>query len=159
MILSDIDIRDRLLWKGPMALVVDGLEDLDLQVQPCSIDLRLDRDALLMPMQFVLASTIERVEIPADLLGRVCGRSTIGRMGVQVENAGLIDPGFKGQITLELFCCARQPVNVLRGTRICQLTLEELRTPAARPYGHPSRRSKYQGQIGATPAVPDQESS
>jgi dCTP deaminase len=90
------------------------------------------------------------VDLPAHLLGRVDGRSSIGRLGLFVENAGFIDPGFRGTITLEFFNASRLPVTVTVGQRICQMSLETLSSPCTRPYGDPSRQSKYQGQSGAT---------
>jgi len=88
------------------------------------------------------------VEIPDWLVARVDGRSSLGRLGVVVHaTAGFIDPGFKGQITLEFSNVGHLPVKLWPGMRICQLVLEELRTPCAQPYG-PARGSKYQNQEG-----------
>ncbi|HEY6078223.1 MAG TPA: dCTP deaminase [Polyangiaceae bacterium] len=177
MILSDRDLRARLA-KGD--LVVEPLEDPELQIQPASIDLRLDKtfvvfrasrfacldpraipdDAteqlevepgesfVLHPGDFVLGSTIERVRIPHDLVARVEGRSSLGRLAIVVHaTAGFIDPGFEGQITLELSNLGRTAVKLYPGMRISQIVLQEMKSPAERPYGH-ARGSKYQGQAG-----------
>jgi dCTP deaminase len=80
----------------------------------------------------------------------VSGRSSIGRRGLFVENAGFIDPGFGGQITLELLNARPQPLVLRVGQKICQVKISQLGQPAERPYGSSKRRSKYQGQCGAT---------
>lgn len=106
---------------------------------------------LLKPNMFVLASTKESVSIPEDLVGRIEGRSSIGRIGVQVHaTAGYCDPGFSGQITLEISNLHNDtPVKLYPDMYIAQLTLMECRSPAERPYGG-RQDSKYQGQTGPT---------
>ena len=179
MILSDDDILAR-LEAGD--LVVDPLDDIDMQVQPASVDLRLGEEFLefqraniscihpnreeeiseyveetvvpegeefiLHPGDFVLGTTKERVAIPDDLVAHVEGRSSLGRLAIVVHaTAGLADPGYEGQITLELSNLGTAPVALTPGMRISQLTFTELSSPAARPYGA-ERGSKYQGQSG-----------
>src|SRR6056297_258569 len=103
---------------------------------------------ILHPGDFVLGTTIERVEIPDDLIAHVEGRSSLGRLAIVVHaTAGLCDPGYEGQITLELSNLGTAPVALTPGMRISQLTFTELKTPADRPYGE-ERGSKYQGQTG-----------
>jgi dCTP deaminase len=103
---------------------------------------------ILHPGDFVLGTTVERVEIPADLIAHVEGRSSLGRLAVVVHaTAGLCDPGYRGQITLELSNLGRAPVALTPGMRISQLTFTELTSPAERPYGS-GRGSKYQDQSG-----------
>ena len=103
---------------------------------------------VLHPGDFVLGTTVERVEIPADLIAHVEGRSSLGRLAVVVHaTAGLCDPGYRGQITLELSNLGRAPVALTPGMRISQLTFTELSSPAERPYGS-GRGSKYQDQAG-----------
>ncbi|MFD1586837.1 dCTP deaminase [Halorientalis brevis] len=103
---------------------------------------------ILHPGDFVLGTTVERVEIPADLIAHVEGRSSLGRLAIVVHaTAGLCDPGYEGQITLELSNLGTAPVALTPGMRISQLTFTELKTPAERPYGE-ERGSKYQGQTG-----------
>jgi dCTP deaminase len=103
---------------------------------------------ILHPGDFVLGTTVERVEIPPDLIAHVEGRSSLGRLAVVVHaTAGLCDPGYRGQITLELSNLGRAPVALTPGMRISQLTFTELSSPAERPYGS-GRGSKYQDQAG-----------
>ena len=179
MILSDADILDRL---ADGDLVVEPLGDVDQQVQPASVDLRLGErflefqrtnipcihpteadevgeyvtettvaegdEFILHPGDFVLGTTTERVEIPDDLVAHVEGRSSLGRLAIVVHaTAGLCDPGYKGQITLELSNLGTAPVALSPGMRVSQLTFTELRSPADRPYGA-ERGSKYQDQDG-----------
>jgi len=179
MILSDTEILARL---RDDELVVEPLADVDRQVQPASVDLRLGSEFLefrrtnipcihpgdagevddyvreshvpdgeefvLHPGDFVLGTTRERVEIPRDLVAHVEGRSSLGRLAVVVHaTAGLADPGYEGQITLELSNLGNAPVALTPGMRISQLTFTRLTSPADRPYGA-ERGSKYQGQNG-----------
>jgi deoxycytidine triphosphate deaminase len=103
---------------------------------------------ILHPGDFVLGTTHERVEIPDDLIAHVEGRSSLGRLAIVVHaTAGLADPGYQGQITLELSNLGTAPVALTPGMRISQLTFTELKTPAERPYGE-ERGSKYQDQSG-----------
>ncbi len=103
---------------------------------------------ILHPGEFALGSTVEWVRIPEDLVARVEGRSSIGRLAIVVHaTAGFIDPGFEGQITLELSNLGRVPVKLYPGMRISQIVLHTMTSPAERPYG-PKRGSKYFGQVG-----------
>ena len=103
---------------------------------------------ILHPGDFVLGTTKERVSIPDDLLAHVEGRSSLGRLAIVVHaTAGLCDPGYEGQITLELSNLGTAPVALSPGMRVSQLTFTELKNPAERPYGA-ERGSKYQGQRG-----------
>ncbi|MES3160199.1 MAG: dCTP deaminase [Halorubrum sp.] len=179
MILSDADILDRLAAGD---LVIDPLADVDQQVQPASVDLRLGErflefqrtnipcihpteadevgeyvtettvpkgdEFILHPGDFVLGTTVERVEIPEDLVAHVEGRSSLGRLAIVVHaTAGLCDPGYRGQITLELSNLGTAPVALSPGMRVSQLTFTTLTSPADRPYGT-ERGSKYQNQDG-----------
>ena len=179
MILSDGDILRR-LEAGD--LVIDPLDDVDQQVQPASVDLRLGEEFLefqrtniscihpdradevsdyvaethvsegeefvLHPGDFVLGTTKERVEVPSDLLATVQGRSSLGRLAVVIHaTAGIVDPGYEGQITLELSNLGTAPVALTPGMRVSQLIFTQLERPAQRPYGV-DRGSKYQGQSG-----------
>lgn len=102
----------------------------------------------LHPGRFVLGTTKERVEIPHDIIAHVQGRSSLGRLAILVHaTAGVVDPGFRGQITLELSNLGAVPVILEPGMRISQLTFTELSSPARRPYGA-DRGSKYQDQEG-----------
>jgi dCTP deaminase len=108
-----------------------------------------DGDAFtLHPGDFALGSTVETVSLPDDLVALVDGRSSIGRLAVVVHaTAGLIDPGFRGQITLELSNIGRIPVRLYPGMRVAQLVVHQLSSPAERPYGV-ARASSYNDQSG-----------
>lgn len=147
-VLSDSELR-RLIRQGVLSFQPALYP---WQVQPCSIDLRLLDEVTLRPGDFTLGATVEYVKIPPFLLGRLQGRSSIGRLGVQVENAGLVDPGFEGQLTLELVNFAAIQITLPRNSRVVQLTLETLSGEVDRPYGHPDLGSAYQGQTGVTPS-------
>lgn len=166
VILSDVDLRAAL---ADGALAIDPVP-ADKAIQPASIELHLGREYQpvdgflaftadrywLEPHEFVLAHTDETVTIGDALVGQLHGKSTLGRLGLAVHiTAGLIDPGFSGQITLELFNCSPVAVELTAGMPIAQLTVEPLSTPAARPYGHPELGSHYQGQAGAVSARVD----
>jgi dCTP deaminase len=98
---------------------------------------------VLQPGQFVLASTLEEIELPDDIGARIEGRSSWGRLGIIVHStAGYIDPGFKGKITLEMSNIGMLPVLLYPGMRICQLSFEKLSSPATKPYPQ-KRDAKY----------------
>lgn len=112
---------------------------------------------VLMPGGFALGTTEEAVRLPAFIGAQLDGRSTTGRRGISVHTtAGWIDPGFEGQITLELANLNPFPVVLRAGQQICQLKFMTTFTPSRRPYGHPSRRSRYQHQRGTTAARPQE---
>ncbi len=167
MILSDKTLMKML---DEHTLVVNPIEIE--QIQPASIDIRigntysivedspsgtinLDDEItykriaadkyILLPGQFVLATTMEFVELPDNLTAFVEGRSSLGRLGLFIQNAGWVDPGFKGEITLELFNANRCAIELNAGRRIGQLVFAQLDDNALNPY-----RGKYQGQRGAT---------
>ncbi|MFC7044875.1 dCTP deaminase [Halobacteriaceae archaeon GCM10025711] len=124
----------------------DSESEVDEYVSETVVD--EDEEFILHPGDFVLGTTVERVEIPADLIAHVEGRSSLGRLAIVVHaTAGLCDPGYRGQITLELSNLGSAPVALTPGMRISQLTFTELKTPAERPYGR-ERGSKYQDQAG-----------
>ena len=100
---------------------------------------------ILLPNQFVLATTMEYFELPDDLTAFVEGRSSLGRMGLFIQNAGWVDPGFKGEITLELYNANRCAIELKAGRRVGQLVFAKMDDKALNPY-----KGKYQGQKGAT---------
>ena len=167
MILSDKTIRE-MLDAGTLKIspITDG------QIQPASVDVRLgstfsvvedspsgiisleneikyrtiETDTyLLLPGQFVLATTMEYFVLPDDLTAFVEGRSSLGRMGLFIQNAGWVDPGFAGEITLELYNANRFAIELKAGRRVGQLVFAKMDRAAENPY-----RGKYQGQTGAT---------
>jgi len=103
---------------------------------------------IIHPGEFVLSSTIESVSLPNDLVARLDGRSSWGRLGIVIHStAGFVNPGFRGQLTLEMANISKVPVVLWPGTRICQLTFEKLSSPAEVPYDK-RKGSKYTDQVG-----------
>ena len=108
---------------------------------------------VLEPGEFILANTIENVELPDDVVARLEGKSSLGRLGLMVHaTAGYVDPGFKGQLTLEISNVARARISIFYGMKIGQISFLRLTTPAENPYGSGTLGSKYQGQLGPTPS-------
>lgn len=167
MILSDLTLRKMLdsdeLGISPIT---------ETSIQPASVDCRLgdhflvveDRQMQIIdlsseiiyreikgpsitipPHSFLLATTMEYVRLPQDLTAFVEGRSSIGRIGLFIQNAGWVDPGFEGQITLELYNANSLPIRLEAGRRICQLVFCSMDQKASVPY-----RGKYQGQRNST---------
>ncbi len=102
---------------------------------------------MVQPGEFVLGVTQEIITVPDDLVVRVEGRSSLGRLGIIVHStAGFVDPGFSGTITLEISNLNRMPIALYPGMRICQIAFEQMTSPAETPY-HSKPFSKYQGQI------------
>lgn len=163
MILSDKTIKKLIKTKD---LVVEPLTPE--QIQPASIDMRIGRhflkvdensiecmslntpikyiefeadEVIIPPHSFLLATTMEYIKLPNNLTAFVEGRSSIGRMGLFIQNAGWVDPGFEGEITLELYNANRLPIKLTAGRRLCQLVLAQMDEIAENPY-----EGKYQGQ-------------
>jgi dCTP deaminase len=112
-----------------------------------------DEAFILHPGEFVLGSTLERVTLPDDLVARLEGKSSLGRLGLLIHStAGFIDPGWDGHVTLELSNVANLPITIYPGMKIGQLSFVQLSEPAERPYGSAGIGSKYQGQRGPTPS-------
>jgi dCTP deaminase len=108
---------------------------------------------ILHPGEFVLGSTLERVTLPDDLVARLEGKSSLGRLGLLIHStAGFIDPGWDGHVTLELSNVANLPITIYPTMKIGQLSFVQLSEPAERPYGSEGIGSKYQGQRGPTPS-------
>jgi len=163
MILSDKTIKN-MIENGELSI-----EPMDeIQIQPASVDMRLGRDFLkvdenmlpvmtltdrikykefrgseiiIPPNSFLLATTKEYIKLPDNLTAFVEGRSSIGRMGLFIQNAGWVDPGFERQITLELYNSNRLPIKLEADRRICQLVFAKMDNTAENPY-----RGKYQCQ-------------
>lgn len=158
VILSDRDIQRELSYAH--GLGISGLDCRD--IGPASVDVYLD-DTLTLQNghtfkferhtmsagQFILASTREVVTVPDNIACQVHGCSSIGRTGLAVQNAGWVDPGFSGALTLELHNTSSGCIILEAGQRIAQLSFAYLHTPAAKPYS-----GRYQGQRGATAARP-----
>lgn len=106
---------------------------------------------ILHPGQFALGTTLERIVLPDDILGKLEGKSTLGRLGLMIHStAGYVDPGWDGELTLELSNVATLPIMLHPGMRIGQLSFERMSSPVERPYGSAQLGSHYQGQKGAT---------
>lgn len=106
---------------------------------------------VLHPGEFVLGSTFERVRLPNDLVARLEGKSSLGRLGLLIHStAGFVDAGWDGYLTLELSNVANLPIAIYPGMKIGQISFLEMTTPADHPYGSAQNRSKYQGQRGPT---------
>ncbi len=110
---------------------------------------------VLHPGEFVLGATMERFTLANDIVARVDGKSSLGRIGLLVHaTAGFVDAGFgPGDLTLELSNVATLPVKLWPGMRVGQVSFMALDKPALRPYGHPDLGSKYQGQSGPVPSL------
>lgn len=183
--LSDRDITAAMACPDghPLAIRIQPLENWRKQLQPASVDLRLgtkflrfngmkqtvdlaNREAAMVtathkdsyhlyPGGFVLATTIERVTLGSGVVGKVEGKSSLGRLGLTVHvTAGFVDPGFDGTITLEMHNVSPNPIILRPGLAICQIAFFEMKTPCERPYGSPGLGSRYQGQDTVQMAKP-----
>ncbi len=117
------------------------------------VETEIDQPFILHPGEFVLGSTLEVVGLADDIVARLEGKSSLGRIGLLIHStAGFIDPGFTGQVTLELSNVANLPIAIYPGMKIGQVSFYQLSTPAEHPYGSAKAGSKYQGQSGPTPS-------
>jgi len=108
---------------------------------------------MLHPGEFVLGSTLERVSLPTDLVARLEGKSSLGRLGLLIHStAGFVDAGWDGQLTLELSNVANLPITLYPGMKIGQISFIRMTTPADVPYGSAEVGAKYQGQRGPRPS-------
>ena len=106
-----------------------------------------DEPFILHPGEFVLGQTLEFVELPNDIVSRLEGKSSLGRLGLLIHStAGFVDPGWKGNLTLELSNVATLPIALYCGMRIGQISFFTMSSEVDRPYGSPELRSRYQGQ-------------
>src|SRR5579863_5096275 len=117
------------------------------------IDVGTDEPMILHPGEFLLGSTIERVALPNDLVARLEGKSSLGRLGLLIHStAGFVDAGWDGHLTLELSNVANLPITLYPGMKIGQISFLQMTTAADVPYGSSQAGSKYQGQRGPTPS-------
>jgi len=151
---SSVDLRlDRLfrVFLNHTTPVIDVKRNLEELTRLVEID--ADDAFILHPGEFVLGSTYEHVGVPDDLVARIEGKSSLGRLGLLIHStAGFIDAGFAGHITLELSNVASLPITLYPGMKIGQVSFLQMTTPAANPYGSSAVGSKYQGQRGPTPS-------
>lgn len=128
---------------------------IDLRDPPTNLTEQIqvgeDEPFVIHPGEFCLGRTLEYVELPDDVVARIEGKSSLGRLGLIVHaTAGFCDPGWKGTLTLELNNLTRVPIRLYPNLPIAQLSFMTLDAPAERPYGHAELGSHYQGQIEAT---------
>ena len=180
MLLSDRDLRaeidagrlgvepfdDKLLQPSSIDVRLDRFFRVFVNTRYTHIDPSLQQDELtslvepegdepfvLHPGEFVLGSTFERVKLPDDLVARLEGKSSLGRLGLLIHStAGFIDPGWDGHVTLELSNVANLPITIYPGMKIGQISFMQMTEPAATPYGSTEIGSKYKGQQGPTPS-------
>ncbi len=180
MVLSDRAIRDALgsgriaidpydescLQPASVDLRLDGAFRVFRHSRHAYIDLANELDDLtevvetpsgepfmLHPGEFVLGSTVEHVRLGHDIVGRLEGKSSLGRLGLLTHvTAGFCDPGFSGYLTLELSNVSVLPITLYKGMRVGQISFFEMTSPAERPYGSPGLESRYQDQRGPTPS-------
>ena len=115
------------------------------------VEIDADTPFMLHPGEFVLGSTLERVRLPDDLVARLEGKSSLGRLGLLIHStAGFIDPGWDGHVTLELSNVANLPITIYPGMKIGQISFMQMTEPAMTPYGSDGLGSKYKGQQGPT---------
>jgi len=147
----DIHLDSKLLvfktWRYPF--YIDVRQNVDDLSEP--VEIGVDRPFLLNAGEFVLASTLESITLPDDIVARLEGKSSLGRIGLLIHStAGYVDPGWCGHLTLELSNVAKLPVTLYYKMAIGQISFLHLTSPAERLYGSPDLRSKYQGQTGPT---------
>ncbi len=157
---SSVDVRISHLFRifqnhtaGTIDVKQDQRDLTDLVEMPVGEDGNGDEPFMLHPGEFVLGSTLERVAMPDDIVGRVEGKSSLGRLGLLIHStAGFVDAGFDGHITLELANVASLPITLYPGMKIGQVSFMQMDSPAEAPYGQGAKGSKYHGQRGPTPS-------
>ena len=153
---SSIDVRMSNLFRvfrNHTAGVIDVKRDMTSLTELVEIPEGGNEPFMLHPGEFALGSTLERIALPDDLVARIEGKSSLGRLGLLIHStAGFIDAGFDGHVTLELANVASLPITLYPGMKIGQVSFVQMTTPADQPYGKGARGSKYQGQRGPTPS-------
>jgi dCTP deaminase len=151
---SSVDLRlDRFfrVFRNHTSRVIDVREDQENLTE--LVEIRAEEAFILHPGEFVLGSTAERVTLPTDLVARLEGKSSLGRLGLLIHStAGFVDAGWDGHLTLELSNVATLPITLYPGMKIGQISFLRMTTPADSPYGSAAVGSKYQGQRGPTPS-------
>jgi dCTP deaminase len=151
---SSVDLHvDRYfrLFRNHSMRVIDVKDDLEDLTE--LVEIPMGEPLILHPGEFVLGSTLERVALPDDLVARLEGKSSLGRLGLLIHStAGFVDAGWDGHLTLELSNVANLPITVYPDMKIGQISFLRMSTPAEQPYGSKGLGSKYQGQRGPTPS-------
>jgi len=139
------------LFRNHTSRVIDVREDQEDLTE--LVDVGAEGPLILHPGEFMLGATIERVAVPDDLVARLEGKSSLGRLGLLIHStAGFVDAGWDGHLTLELSNVANLPITVYPGMKIGQISFLQMTTAADKPYGSDGLKSKYQGQWGPTPS-------
>jgi dCTP deaminase len=151
---SSIDVRlDRFFrvfenHKYPHIDPAADQSDLTRMVEPEG-----DEPFILHPGEFVLGQTLEAISLPNDIVARLEGKSSLGRLGLLIHStAGFVDPSFRGNLTLELSNVANLPITIYYGMPIGQISFMQMDGPVDTPYGAEGAKSKYQGQDEPTPS-------
>ena len=148
----DVHLSDKILvFRNSRRPYIDVRKDVSDLTEMVAI--RDDAPFILHPGEFVLGSTIEDIGLPNDLVARLEGKSSLGRIGLLIHStAGYVDPGWRGRLTLELSNVNNLPITLYSGMPIGQISFTRLSGPAIRPYGSAQLGSKYQGQSEPTPS-------
>jgi dCTP deaminase len=133
------------------------ISHIDVRVDTASltevVQLEADKPFFLQPGEFALGVTHELIGVPDDLVARLDGKSSLGRLGLIIHaTAGFVDPGWVGRLTLELMNLAALPITLWAGMKIGQLSFMQMTTPVDHPYGGGQLSSKYQGDTDPTPS-------
>jgi dCTP deaminase len=151
---SSVDVRvDRRfrVFRNSRYPFIDVRSAMDELTEP--VEVTGGEAFILHPGEFVLGQTLERVTLPDDLVARLEGKSSLGRLGLLIHStAGFVDPGFSGNLTLELSNVANLPITIYEGMPIGQISFMRMDGPVDRPYGSEAMQSKYQGQGEPTPS-------
>lgn len=143
--------RQLLVFRHSNAPLIDLRKEIPDLTEMVAI--KRDEPFILHPGEFVLGNTVEQIRLANDIVARLEGKSSLGRIGLLIHStAGFVDPGFEGTLTLELSNVSRLPLTLYRGMPIGQISFQYLSTPAQKPYGSESLRSRYQGQLEPTPS-------
>lgn len=139
------------VFKHTSKAYIDLAQDLDGLTE--EVHAAQGEPFMLHPGEFVLGSTLERVTLPGDIVGRLEGKSSLGRLGLLTHvTAGFCDPGFSGYLTLELSNVSNLPITLYKGMRVGQISFFAMTTPSEHPYGSPGLESRYMDQRGPTPS-------
>jgi dCTP deaminase len=151
---SSVDVRvDRRfrVFHNARYPFIDVRQPMEELTEP--VEVSGDDPFILHPGEFVLGQTLERVRLPDDIVARLEGKSSLGRLGLLIHStAGFVDAGFEGNLTLELSNVANLPVTIYYGMPIGQISFMRMDAPVERPYGSRETSSKYQGQAEPTPS-------
>ena len=151
---SSIDLHlgdDFQVFRNSRYPYIDPAREQDGLTEP--VFASLEEPFVLHPGEFTLGTTVERIVLPDDIVGRLEGKSSLGRLGLLIHStAGYVDPGWDGRLTLELSNVANLPIVLTPGMKIGQISFSMMTTTVDRPYGHPELGSRYHGQVSATPS-------